>query len=224
MKKLTQLIDKLAASSTVIDGPKAVIEDLACLAFNTITDGRLVAVSGLFHMDSAGQAYALELSQYRQDPAAWAALQAVYMEYLSTVKGSEPFADVLGPLYDAYLGKRHGQFLTPPHLAQALAGLVPIAGRMTDNTCGAGSLLLGGLRHVLAQHGAEGVSSLILHASDIDPMMCRMAAVQLTFGAWVHGLPFQRLTVHCMDTITRQDNGRALVLDLARTVTGVQYQ
>lgn len=220
-KELQKKIDALASTSPTGGGPKGVIDDLASLAFNVIADGRMVYAAGMLNTDPAAcMGYRVHLDKYEGQPDAWAALQDIYMGYLAAVKASEPFADLLGTMYAAYVGKVHAQYLTPATLASAVAGFsAPTTEptRVVDYACGGGALLLGHLRQTLAASGRAGVLSLDIHAGDIDPHMCRLTAVQVVLGSIAHGIPFGSLHVQCGDTISDYEalqDGRNTVICL----------
>lgn len=208
MKALMTKVAALAASSRVAGTPKDVLDDLVSLAFNVLADGRMNASRATFGMLRCAPHCMVELTKYEPDEAAWQRLQDLFMDYLAAVKAGAPFEDLLGAPYDAYLGQKLGQFLTPASVATAGASLVldavqedrPVS--VLDNCCGAGALLLGALRDTLAKHGPQGVAKLVLVANDLDVRMCRMTAVQVCFGAMVHGLPMHSLHVQNLDAIT----------------------
>lgn len=200
----------LAASSPVAGTTKDVLDDLVCLAFNILADGRMNAASATFGMLHCAPEHTVKLAKYEIDPIAWKRLQVLFMDYLVAVKTAAPFEDLLGSPYDEHLGQKLGQFLTPATVATAAASIPmhtdwtrPV--RVLDACCGAGALLLGALRDTLARHGREGVARLALVANDLDAQMCRMTAVQVCFGAMVHGLPVHSLHIQNLHATTHAD-------------------
>ena len=211
MKALMTKVAALAASSRVAGTPKDVLDDLVSLAFNVLADGRMNASRATFGMLRCAPHCMVELTKYEPDEAAWQRLQDLFMDYLAAVKSGAPFEDLLGAPYDAYLGQKLGQFLTPASVATASVS-IPMQStdkdrtvRVLDGCCGAGALLLGALRNTLAKEGPQGVARLSLFANDLDVRMCRMTAVQVCFGAMVHGLPMHGLHVQNLDSISGAD-------------------
>jgi type I restriction-modification system DNA methylase subunit len=102
------------------------------------------------------------------------------------------YEDLLGPVYMdlASRWKRQGlgQYFTPWNVAVCMAEMVfsdvppeDIPGMSINEPCVGSGVMLLAARHVVAQrHGREMASKLRLSGQDADPIVCRMARVQLT--------------------------------------------
>lgn len=227
----------MAGVSTVTSGPKEIIDDIIQLSFNLLYGGSLNAVARTFEAIICGDDYAQELAKYEKDRRAWDLLGECALAYLSEIKNREPFADVIGAQYDAYLGKGLGQFLTPEGVA---AGGVTLSilesvgraleeGRHTDVgdiAAGAGALLLGSLREIVKTFGEDSLRYVHLIGNDVDPAMCRMCAVQLILPAILHARPFGSLTVCHSNVVTEYEQAggdRRVILAVANAQDYAAY-
>lgn len=202
-KKIQQI-----CKSRFSSGPKQVIDDMVQLAYNFMTTPVVMNCFPLtrYFVDDSLLA---EVRRYEHDPETWELMQELVLDFIKSYKDAEPFTDVIGSLYDEYLGKVLGQFLTPSDVADALAGIqVAFMPTPTEKTligdscgCGAGSLILGMLRTMLKTHGADSLKHLEVHAMDLDANMVRLCSVQVMMSAMMHKIPLSGFIAHCGDVI-----------------------
>lgn len=203
-KKIQQI-----CKSRFSSGPKQVIDDMIQLSFNMMTTPRFMThfPRTRYYLDETMTA---EVRRYEHDPQAWQLLQELVLDFVKAINDSEPFTDVIGSLYDEYLGEVLGQFLTPPDVADALAEFQviftekPTEKQIIGDTCGcgAGSLILAMLRSIMRHHGEESLRHLEVVAMDLDPNMVRMCSVQVVMSALVHDIPLSGFIAHCGNTLT----------------------
>ena len=119
----------------------------------------------------------------RDQTAAFLDMYKVILSAYHDVFGSKSWYDFLGELYEAVVagtGRRqgNGQFFTPIHMCDCMAGLVGSEkedgknGSVIDPCCGSGRLLL-------AYHAVKPQD--VLHANDIDRTCCLMAVCNFLF-------------------------------------------
>ena len=189
--------------------------DLSQISFNTVCSQWFVGMKfqkgSIYHSDFM----ALELTNYRQDPEAWELLQTITQDYWQLVKLCEPFTDVMHLIgYSSKtLSKAMGQFLTPPAVAEGLNRLTTTIPDLQGDRhitvgdfggCGAGSLLLGWLRHAHSLHPTR-LSQVHMFGVDIDQKMVRMTALQITLSCLAHDIQLGSLTLHCCNGLTDYD-------------------
>lgn len=132
--------------------------------------------------------------------------------YLIDVFNSEPFKDILGPVYEQYsIDHRKGQFFTPPCLGalfaeihfndsnQDLQGEAPFS--ITDSSCGAGALLLANLRKLYSAGGANTIQRVEVYANDIDLNLCKITTVQILISCALKKLPLRRFQITNYDIL-----------------------
>jgi hypothetical protein len=135
--------------------------------------------------------------------------------YLEAVRASEPFTDLISPVFAHFVGrtgKGLGQFFTPSTLALSCAMLLDVAAgplRLSDPCCGAGGLLLAYLqiqvRALTKTNDCRTLGlSMEVHAGDIDPLCAAMSALQLTASQLIHGITLGRVTVEKGDSLTNE--------------------
>lgn len=143
-------------------------------------------------------------------------------EYLQLVQTQPAFTDVFAEFHAIHFTNKGstelGQFLTPPGLAEKIAGFLPplkpkedARGELSisDPTCGFGSLILGMLRHHLKELKSKGdeeafpFSDWFIDARDIDPLCCAITVLQLYANRVLHGQPFKEILVVREDAIRR---------------------
>lgn len=181
--------------------------DLSQLSFNFVSSDWFwkmqFSEGSMYHDDFMAQ----ELSNYKKDPEAWELLQEITTDYWQLVKLCEPFTDVMHLIgYSSKtLSKAMGQFLTPPAVADGLNRLTTtIPDLQADKYitvgdfggCGAGSLLLGWLRHAHSLHPTK-LSQVHMFGVDIDQKMVRMTALQITLSCLAHDIQLGSLSLHC---------------------------
>ena len=181
--------------------------DLSQISFNTVCSqwfvGMKFPMGGLYSSDFMAQ----ELTNYKQDPEAWELLQTITQDYWQLVKLCEPFTDVMHLIgYSSKtLSKAMGQFLTPPAVADGLNRLTTTIPDLHGDRhitvgdfggCGAGSLLLGWLRHAHSLHPTR-LSQVHMFGVDIDQKMVRMTALQISTSCLFHNIQLGSLSLHC---------------------------
>jgi len=154
----------------------------------------------------------------KQPPNVIAFCQELDAVYCRSVRQSEPFSDILGPLYEEMASRGYrsmlGQFFTPPDVCDAMAlfnlgnlmaaissgdiSSEPI--RVIDPAVGAGGLLLGAARMVF-RSSPHALERLSLTGIDIDHLCARMAAVQLMSGVNSCGIPLAEIDIRIGDSL-----------------------
>lgn len=162
-----KILDGLAVSKNSFDVFRSFVRLAACVVAAQTRERE--------YLEEAGRWSRAELDQFS------AALGALVLEM-----ESEPFTDVLGPVYMDLMGKtaqdRRGTFHTPPAIcklmAQMVAGPVPETGPITmcEPCCGSGAMILA---------FAESLPRPELHrlrvtAIDVDPVACDMCFINTT--------------------------------------------
>lgn len=189
--------------------------DLSQLSFNFMSSTwmwRMKFPAGsMFNMDFMAQ----ELTNYKQDPEAWELLEIVLEDYWQLVKMCEPFTDVMHLIgYSSKtLSKAMGQFLTPPSVADGINRLTTTVPDLQTGRhitvadfggCGAGSLLLGWLRHAHSLYPTR-LNQVHMTGVDIDQKMVRMVALQITTSCLFHNIEIGSLSLHCCHAIIDYD-------------------
>lgn len=209
---VSKMLQELASKSKNIRRPKEALQALFSVGYFVISQPTVFAARNPFGTLIVGKKYH-ELHGYDENDLA--RLKEIVTAYLELVAASEPFDDVLGGLYDSYLGEDLGQFFTPKDVAQLigqLSGSMALSEesvasrtphRINDFCCGGGSLGLGYIYQVYKKHGKEGVALLDVHAQDICPHMCRLATLQIMASSLIHGIPLHGLTVQCGNALSQ---------------------
>lgn len=125
------------------------------------------------------------------------------------MKAAEPFADVVSHFYEVeFINPKNklGQFMTPQSLADGLAKFMfseQIVDQAVfgDPTCGTGSLILSSLREIYNTHGKCALADKTLMINDIDPVLLRIALVQILFHSFHHNAPLKFISIKCSDII-----------------------
>lgn len=210
MKTLAKQVAKVVQVAKNRD-TKQVINDLMQMLCNLLTEPLFIDKAFPLTLYTYDNNFRQELTYYKTDLKAWAELQTLANMFMEAIKTGEPFTDHVGSLYDLELaGNRHGQFLTPPDLADALGELLisiapPIDGPITigDPTgCGAGTLVLSQIKAIYKAQGAKAVKCLNVRAIDLDINMVKMTAVQVVLNSAIHRIPLGSFIVQCGNTIT----------------------
>jgi hypothetical protein len=152
--------------------------------------------------------------------------------YDRAVAESEPFLDILGPLYEELAsrgGKQLlGQFFTPWPIACMMAEVtnpleldVPTDRLLTvcDPACGSGILLLSTASLILRKQGADALRGWSFYGCDLDSICARMTAVQMAANCSVHNLFVGEVIVFCGNSL-RPSEQKQIVLHA--TAPGVQ--
>lgn len=190
---LSKHIEKIAGITKHTHSPKVIIDDLMQLSFNFIRNLRHTSELLNHRRMVFNHDYLQPLTHYEKQPKAWESLQDAFMVYMGEVRDNAPFSDILGLQYDEFLGQTLGQFLTPPDVAAVLVELMPDPGKsIMEPCCGAGALLLPFLRRY---HQEGCLHQVQVHANDLDPKMCVMAAVQMLMPSVVHNIRFGGLEI-----------------------------
>jgi hypothetical protein len=211
-------------------GPKQVIDDMVQLTYNFMTRPIVMNCFPLtrYYVDDSLLA---EVRRYEHDPETWKIMQELVIDFIKAYKDAAPFTDVIGSLYDEYLGEVLGQFLTPSDVADALAGIqVAFMPKPTEKTlmgdhcgCGAGSLILGMLRTMLRTHGADSLQHLEVHVMDLDANMVRLCSVQVMMSALMHKIPLSGFLAFCGNTITDYSKNDTLALEWHPMMSKMDY-
>lgn len=193
--------------------PQQVIDDLIQLSCNLITESVFITKAFRNTLFAYSPGFRNELTHYKTEPKAWKLLQDLHLEYMKTILENEPFADIVGMMYDETLsGSRLGQFLTPPDVADGLLPFVigaimePINEKTTIGDicgCGAGSLILGQIKAIYKNQGKDSVKNLLVVANDIDMKMVQMTTAQIVLSSCIHRIPLGGLTAYNCNTITQ---------------------
>jgi hypothetical protein len=127
--------------------------------------------------------------------------------YEQAVALSPPCTEILGDVYMLLGSQGHrqtlGQFFTPTPLCDFLAQLQMIPDlsapgpmvKVLEPSSGAGGMLLGVMRTILATSGPAGFRRLSLTGVDLDPLCARMTAVQILVAAQAHSLPIGHVAI-----------------------------
>lgn len=211
-KSISKLIQQIIQVSNRKNNPKQIIDDIIQLAFNCVFSGNFQYSANLHAQYWVDPNLLRELTEYKTDLEAWELLKEATMIFIALHKKSEPFTDIIGEMYDEYLGQVLGQFLTPSDLATALASITLALGgnnQITSHTvigdtcgCGAGSLVLGSLRVIYQTQGKEALKHLEIVNMDLDPRMVQLSSIQIVLHCMFHGLEINSLNTHWGNTIT----------------------
>ncbi|MFD0913864.1 N-6 DNA methylase [Methylophilus luteus] len=184
------------------------------------------AISGSIYSDSR---FGKSLNEQGQEhPADYAEMMnELTRTYLTEVFSSEPFADILGAVYEQHsINIRKGQFFTPSSLATLLAEMhIDDANQhfqgetslsINDSSCGAGALLLAKLRKFHDAGGAKAIGSVEVYANDIDLNLCRITTVQILISSALKKLPLRRFQISNYDILKdlfNEECGNKVVYD-----------
>lgn len=143
------------------------------------------------------------------------ALADAVMLYTELVASSEPFSDVLSSVYEEILldgrsGDGKAQFFTPNDLSKAIAQLLLPMGeinawnvikRIGDDTCGSGSLPLGGLNRIYKVNRSK-LKYVALFLNDVDELACKATALQILSNIVIHRIKINAMYLHNCNVIT----------------------
>lgn len=215
-KTISKLIQEIIQKSNFRNNPKQVFDDIIQLSFNCLFS-RHFQYSYSYKIEYWVDPNLInELTDYKKSPEAWELLNEASLMFLGMFKNCEPFTDILGMLYDEYLGKVLGQFLTPPVVAEVMASLNLEVGKpITENTvigdtcgCGAGTLILGFLRAFNKKYDTQAFKHLEIINMDLDANMVRLSTIQIVFHCMVHKIEIGSLQVHWGNSLTEY-NGKS---------------
>lgn len=185
-----------------------VLEDFAQTMFNLVA-----SADGLKLMDSSAKgtifyddAQRKPFDDYSQDE--FKLLGELGRIYISEVRESMAFDDVLSHLIDEHLGQDFGQFMTPSD-ASKLAAEINLAieppnadSSIYEPACGTGGLVLAQLKSNYERNGKNGIARTEVVMNDIDPFMSKIAAVQVFIQSALHSLPLHTIIVQCSNALT----------------------
>lgn len=214
MNNMSKQIKEICRVSNNKLTPKQVIDDLVQLGLNVIGNkdfNKTVFRNTLYGFSAEMRP---RLAHYKNDLEAWELLQELFNTYLVAIHQAEPFADVIGSMYDEYLGDFLGQYLTPHDVSDLLMELImtqlePITKPFVladDMGCGAGSLILAQLRAVLKSQGKGALKWVHAKAVDIDISMVQMCTVQVVLSSAIHRLPIGSFTSFHANILTANPN------------------
>lgn len=144
--------------------------------------------------------------------------------YDAAIAASEPFADILGPLYEELASKGGkqllGQFFTPWPVASMMAMMtkptsveVPKDRLLTacDPACGSGVMMLATASAILAEQGADALRRWSFYGCDLDPICARMMAIQFAANCASHQLVVGEVIIFCGNSL-RPSEDKKLIL------------
>ena len=147
------------------------------------------------------------------DPALFDKGMSAAIYFIEMIKEREAFSDILAECFEAiYLTGRSGdglsQFLSPTDIANLIAdlSLSQYGGKdniaINDDCCGAGSLVLPFIRKSIKLN--DCYIDKKIHLNDIDPLMVKMAIIQIMAPVAFKGYDLNRVIAF---------NGNVLTLD-----------
>lgn len=146
-----------------------------------------------------------------QDPVILELNQA----YQRVLRASEPFTDILGPLYmevASHGGRQHmGQYFTPQNIAQMMAEIavddvaLAAAGKLRkigDPACGSGVMVLCYAQAVMRRGGPESLKDWMFYGNDLDYLCSITCATQLLANMAVFNLEAGEILVTRGDALS----------------------
>jgi len=137
------------------------------------------------------------------------AISDAVMTYISLIELTEPFSDLLSPIYSDLLldgtedAKRNGRFYTPPSIAKALVRMAnKPSGLESDFCCGMGAIGLANAKEALRQ----GRAIETLMCLDNDPIAIAACFAQLAYNN-MRSPVIKVMSLHCKNAITQYNNG-----------------
>lgn len=145
--------------------------------------------------------------------------------YRAAVLQGEPFADLLGDVYQEEASKGHrdasGQFFTPWPLARMIAemtlgdwepGPSPSGGlwRLGEPACGSGGMLLAALSVLSDRYRPEALLLWDLDASDLDLTCARTCALQVVANLSLRAWSVGRIVVRHANSLSLEQFGIVL--------------
>lgn len=139
--------------------------------------------------------------------------------YAKIVHDSEPFEDIIGPLYmdmaSRSKSRMMGQYFTPWEIARMTAmlnaggnplerhpqGIISVH----DPACGSGVMLMAFANLVFQYGGAAGLLRLSVAGCDLDEYCARIAAVQLIANCNVHGFRLAEVRIVQGDSLLQKN-------------------
>lgn len=134
-------------------------------------------------------------------------IEDVMQTYRTLASDSEPFKDILGPIYmelATHGGKSVlGQYFSPQPIARMMAEMLlgddPSQSKQLvtacDPACGSGVMMLSWCQAALNRYGSEALRRCSVTGVDIDAYCARMCAVQFLMNCHVHGLGIGEILV-----------------------------
>lgn len=162
-----------------------------------------------------------DIEELHLHPAQHKAVCHASTTYIRLAHEAPAFTDLLTELHAEFLanssGDGLGQYFTPPDLCSLMGALATshYAKRgglqkrdVYEPTCGAGGTVLGLLREYMAQTAAKyPFVDWKVVASDIDPLCCLMASLQLYANVLLHAQPFSEIKILCENALTDNIKG-----------------
>lgn len=129
--------------------------------------------------------------------------------YAEEVIRCEPFSDILGRTYMDLVStggqKSLAQFFTPEPVSRAIAEMAKPDNveeaakgdlyRVMEPACGAGIMILQLCSAIAASEGFSALQHVSLCAIDLDPLCCKITAVQLLANTLIKGAQYGELIV-----------------------------
>lgn len=210
--KFSILIKMICEENKSRKHPKQVFDDVIQLAFKLALSNEFRLLTSQyfehFYLNPKHDLYK-SLDSYEKDSRAFSLLKEATLELFKIIKESKPFEDLIGSLYDEYLGQILGQFFTPKDISSLLATLLqettPDFSKpfMVGDVCsGAGSLILAQLKMFYETGGKDALKMAHVHCIDIDPKMIQLATIQIFLHSVLHGVPIGSIQMHLGNAIT----------------------
>ncbi|ACT51314.1 N-6 DNA methylase [Methylovorus glucosotrophus] len=206
---ISKLIEQIIQKSNYRLKPKDVFDDIIQLTFNCVFSGQVQYEHNLFidYWIDPALKNAMTKNRYSEDN--YKLLTQATGLFVNQFKTNEPFTNIVGEMYDEYLGDVLGQFLTPNDVADLVAELhfekEPITKNKIiadDMGCGSGSLILASLRNILKNHGKEALKHIELVAMDIDMKMVQLCSIQIVLHCLFHRIEINNLKMYWANTLT----------------------
>ncbi|PHR62208.1 MAG: hypothetical protein COA43_00780 [Robiginitomaculum sp.] len=127
-------------------------------------------------------------------------------EYAKAVKDAPIFDDILGGLYQEiaskYKSKAMGQYFTPMALCEMMAAMTFDVGiyersgtiRVYEPACGSGAMILATIKTIY-ENNPELLKRTSFTMVDLDPLCCRMSAVQIMANCLINGVEIGELFI-----------------------------
>lgn len=207
IKAITEKLTTL--SSITSHSEHNIFNDFIQVVFNTAADPSFIQEALPMCLLEVEKGWRAEPASYAENPDTGELLREIGFHYLSAVKESEPFTDVIGEIIGKYSNRTLKQFLTPKGLADGISAftqaiLLPTTAPFSigDPTgCGAGSLILAQLRAIYKRDGGEGIKLTSVTATDIDRNMVKACCMQVMMSSALHELPLSSFTARHTDAI-----------------------
>ena len=207
--EISKLIEKIASKHKGRKSVKQVFDDIIQLTFNIVFSAPFQMSPKAFTPEyDIDKSLFKELADYKNNPEAWNLLQKAVICFIKLFTENEPFTDIMGVMYDEYLGDVLGQFFTPTDAAQLAASLSISLTEKAPATigdvtgCGGGGLILAQLSAIMDKYGKEKLAEVTVECMDIDIIMVQLCAIQVMLGSMMKGIAIKSLNMHHGNCLT----------------------